>query len=63
MEEVWVGCRFNKIDIWSEPFKTDIDIEVSHVMMGYGINQARQAVKNEMKKYIEHLLGILTKPY
>ena len=42
-----------------EPFRLSIDIEMGHVWCGHGIEQARQAVKSEMEKYIEHLLETL----
>lgn len=39
-----------------EPFRFKIDIEIEHVGLGHGIEQSRQAVKDEMNKYINYLL-------
>jgi len=40
-----------------EPYKFKINIEISHVELRHGIDQARLAVKSEMEKYIEYLIG------
>lgn len=42
-----------------EPFKFKIDIEMNHVWLGHGIEQARKAVKSEMNNYIDYLLNDL----
>lgn len=39
-----------------EPFRSHIALEISHVELGYGIQQARLAVKDEMEKYIDYLI-------
>ena len=41
----------------SNPFRQNIYLEIYHVESGHGIDQARLAVKSEMEKYIEHLIG------
>jgi len=41
-----------------EPFRRKIYTEISHVELGHGIDQARLAVKDEMEKYIEYLIGV-----
>jgi hypothetical protein len=38
-----------------EPYRSKIGIEINHVRLGHGIDQARLAVKNEMEKYIDTL--------
>ena len=40
------------------PFRQNIYIEIYHVELGHGIDQARLAVKSEMEKYIEYLIKI-----
>jgi len=40
-----------------EPFRKKISTEIYHVESGHGIDQARLAVKSEMEKYIEYLIG------
>ena len=40
-----------------ESFRCKISIEMGHVWLGHGIDQARLAVKNEMKKYLDYLLS------
>jgi len=40
------------------PFRQNISLEIYHVELGHGIDQARLAVKNEMEKYIEYLISV-----
>lgn len=49
--------RWNKIvlNIHNEYAKRII-IEMQHVLIGHGVEQAKLAVKDEMEKYIEYLL-------
>jgi len=39
-----------------DEFRKKIYIEIYHVESGYGIDQARLAVKSEMEKYIQYLI-------
>jgi len=39
------------------PFRQNISLEIYHVELGHGIDQARLAVKSEMERYIEYLIG------
>jgi len=41
-----------------KPFRQNISLEIYHVESGHGIDQARLAVKSEMEKYIEWLIGM-----
>ena len=41
-----------------EPYRFKINIEISHVELRHGIDQARLAVKSEMEKYIEYLISV-----
>jgi len=41
-----------------EPYRFRISIEIDHVWLGYGISQARLAVKSEMEKYIDYLMSV-----
>ncbi|GEM_PF-3200674 len=49
----WLQIRSNV----EEPYKTKINTEISHVEIGHGIIQSRLAVKDEMNRYIEFLIG------
>lgn len=40
-----------------KPFRKRINTEIGHVDLGYGINDARLAVKDEMVKYLEYLIN------
>jgi len=40
-----------------KPFRQNISLEIYHVESGHGIDQARLAVKDEMEKYVEWLVG------
>lgn len=41
-----------------EPYRFRIDIEMDHVWLEHGIDQARLAVKSEMEKYLDYLMAI-----
>ena len=64
LNNIWCVRSFHKgkgrwmdiIKIIPQPFKTSINVEMEHVYLGHGIEQARAAVKSEMNKYIEYLL-------
>ena len=45
------------------PFRQNISLEIYHVESGHGVNQARLAVKSEMKKYIEWLTSAYINKY
>jgi hypothetical protein len=51
----WLGIK----SMIPEPYKSKIDTEIYHVEAGHGINQARLAVKDEMQKYIDYLVGVM----
>ncbi len=61
LNDIWCVYSFNKgHSRWrmisrniEEPYRSQIDIEIGHVKLGHGINQARAAVKDEMEKYID----------
>jgi enoyl-[acyl-carrier-protein] reductase (NADH) len=38
-----------------ESYRFRIDIEIDHVWLGHGIDQARMTVKDEMEKYLDYL--------
>lgn len=40
-----------------EPYRQNIFIEICHVELGHGIDQARMAVKSEMEKCLDYLIG------
>jgi len=42
-----------------ESFRRKIYTEISHIELGHGIDQVRLAVKSEMEKYIEYLIGFI----
>jgi len=41
-----------------ESIRRKISTEIYHVESGHGIDQARLAVKSEMEKYIEYMIGM-----
>ena len=49
----WLQIK-NKIP---KPYVDLIAIEISHVMCGHGIEQARLALKDEIEKFIIFLIG------
>lgn len=68
LNNAWCTYSFSKARTrWNEigssvpePFQFKIGIEMSHVELGHGINQARLALKDEMEKYIDYLLNKVT---
>jgi hypothetical protein len=39
------------------PYREKINIEMEHVWLGHGREQSLMAVKSEMGKYIDYLIG------
>ncbi len=40
-----------------ETYRFKINVEMNHVWLGHGVNQARLAVKDEMEKYLDYLIS------
>lgn len=52
------GCKKwrNIARFLDEPFRSNIATEMGHTQIGYGVKQARLALKDEIEKYIVFLI-------
>ena len=61
LNNIWCTRSFNKgYKRWNEisknipsPYSFRINVEISHVDLGHGIQQARMAVKSEMEDFLK----------
>jgi len=66
LNSIWCTYSFTEgkkkwREIWMsipDPYRRNIDTEICHVELGHGIMQSRMAVKDEMEKYIDHLIEV-----
>ena len=64
LDNIWCKYSYRKaIGQWDKivfnihnEYAKKILIEIQHVLIGYGVEQDKLAVKDEMEKYIEYLL-------